>query len=424
MAVYIRNQDFILSKHERIRLIKDEMRRFHENKNVLFLAETNKKIENHFIEPNLLQANASCVVTDLTGELYKRYAPFMRKKGFHIKYLDFNHPEESDHYNPLEYLHTEYEVNRFVNYIFKCTISEVEENISFVNAEKMLLNACILYLVKYVPTSAKATLFRLIDMIATGVNPSNEKRVTSQLDTFFEIVPQDSIAGNYYQKFKTYSISTRVYAAASCCTRIERLANEKSAPLLQGDDEMELERIGDHKTVLFLVPPAKKMEYSPLITIFFSQMFERIISNSERKLAYGGSKRFKHPVNCFIINYSDSNEQLFSLPKSIISFMSVCHSYNFNLLLCSNVFSHIKEEFEADWREACISFGTMVLLHIGKSEDEFLRGLGITQDFMSAFLDDRCCIYRRMQKPVFDKVFKIEKHPAYEFVNDTKESNN
>lgn len=412
MAVYIRNNDLLLSKHERIRLIRDEIRRFHENKNVLFLTETNQDMEKHFIEPNLLQANASYVVTDISGNLYKKYFSFLKAKSYEIKCLNFANPSTSDHYNPLAYLYTEYEVNRFVNYFFKCTRSEVEDEPIFLNTEKMLLSACILYLVKYVSDRDNSTLFKLMEMVATGTDPSDETNSRSQLDLFFEVVPEESIAGTYYRKYKETSISTRVYAAASCYARLQMLAQDSIKAILQSDD-MKLEEVGDRKTVLFVIPPEGKTEYSPLITILFSQLFERIISNAERKLTFGASKRFRYPVNFFVCNYTDDDEQIFNLPKSIIAFMNVCHSYNFNVLLCSNDFQHIKDEFETDWWEACISFGTMVLLHIGESKKEFLHGLGALQELSNTFIGEKCCIYRRGQAPIFDKVFKVEKHPSY-----------
>ena len=51
------------------------------------------------VEPNLLQATGSYVVSDPKGNLYRKYKMYLQKKGYKVMKLDFAHPEESIKYN-------------------------------------------------------------------------------------------------------------------------------------------------------------------------------------------------------------------------------------------------------------------------------------------------------------------------------------
>jgi type IV secretory pathway TraG/TraD family ATPase VirD4 len=68
----------------------------------LLVARTGGGKTSSFIIPNILDRdNASILVTDLSGELYKKTSGFMKNIGYNVLCLNLIDPSLSNTYNPL-----------------------------------------------------------------------------------------------------------------------------------------------------------------------------------------------------------------------------------------------------------------------------------------------------------------------------------
>ncbi len=57
-----------------------------------------------YVIPNVLLSQGSLIITDTKGMLYKQLASKMKAKGFKVQLLDFVNPQQSCHYNPLDFI--------------------------------------------------------------------------------------------------------------------------------------------------------------------------------------------------------------------------------------------------------------------------------------------------------------------------------
>ncbi len=55
----------------------------------------------YVVKPNIMQANASYIVTDPKGELARSTIPLLLKKGYTVRVFDLIDPAHSDFYNPF-----------------------------------------------------------------------------------------------------------------------------------------------------------------------------------------------------------------------------------------------------------------------------------------------------------------------------------
>ena len=74
------------------------------NNNVLVVGTSGAGKTRSIVTPNLLQASGSYVLSNPKGNLYKKYKPYLEKKGYVVKKLDFTDPEDSAHYNFFRYI--------------------------------------------------------------------------------------------------------------------------------------------------------------------------------------------------------------------------------------------------------------------------------------------------------------------------------
>ena len=71
------------------------------NNNVLVVGTSGAGKTRSLVEPNLLQAAGSYVVSDPKGNLYGKYRKYLEQKGYRVVKLDFTDHENSEHYNFL-----------------------------------------------------------------------------------------------------------------------------------------------------------------------------------------------------------------------------------------------------------------------------------------------------------------------------------
>ena len=76
------------------------------NNNVLVVGTSGAGKTRGIVEPNILQATGSYVISDPKGNLYSKYRDYLRNKGYCVKKLDFTDPENSEHYNFFRYIHS------------------------------------------------------------------------------------------------------------------------------------------------------------------------------------------------------------------------------------------------------------------------------------------------------------------------------
>ena len=84
-------------------LLSMDTRKTMRNNNVLVIGGTGTGKSRFLIMPNLMQANASFVVTDPSGEILENMGSFLESEGYTIKVLNLVDMRCSDSYNPFKY---------------------------------------------------------------------------------------------------------------------------------------------------------------------------------------------------------------------------------------------------------------------------------------------------------------------------------
>ncbi len=116
------SENIILTQTERLTLgqIADPERR-NVNLNVLVIGGSGSGKTRYHVKPNLMQMNASYLVTDPKGTLIVECGKMLATHGYKIRVLNTIRFRESMHYNPFAYVHTEAEVMRFVTVLMENT---------------------------------------------------------------------------------------------------------------------------------------------------------------------------------------------------------------------------------------------------------------------------------------------------------------
>ena len=66
-----------------------------------------------------IQNGTNIIVVDHKGNLYRKYKDTLEQEGYRVKYLDLNHPEKGNHYNPFHYIHSIEDIEALVSAIIK-----------------------------------------------------------------------------------------------------------------------------------------------------------------------------------------------------------------------------------------------------------------------------------------------------------------
>lgn len=133
---------------EMVRLSTADMNT-HLNNNVFIVGGAGTGKSRFFIKPNVLQLNASYVVTDPSGELLKSMHNVLADNGYTIKVFNLVDMSHSCKYNPFKYVRSETDVSILVDcFISNTTAPDQKSGDPFWDkSEKALLSSLIFYLV-------------------------------------------------------------------------------------------------------------------------------------------------------------------------------------------------------------------------------------------------------------------------------------
>ena len=234
-----------------------------------------------YIGPNILQMNASFVVTDPSGGLYHGYGKILEYMGYVVKCFNISNMDKGNHYNPFNYIHSDKDIQILVTTLISNTTPPDKKGGDpfWEKSETALLVALIAYLYHYAakPLQNFSNVMRLLR--AADVN-ENDSTTKSPLDEMFDEIDQESFAAKNYATFKQGAGKTLKSILISCSVRLQAFDLEDVMNLTNTDD-IELDRVGDEKTALFIILPTGDKTFNFLASMMYSQLFQRLYGYAE-----------------------------------------------------------------------------------------------------------------------------------------------
>ena len=198
--------------------------------------------------PNIMQMNASYVVTDPNGSHLKNEGKMLEEHGYQVKVFDVEHMERSLHFNPFHYYREPEDIIRFVDLFIANTNGGVKQSGSedmgfWRNCEKLWFMAHIAYIQETCMEEEKNmnSLVLLLDNSATKEEDEDYK---SPVDILFD----------------------------------------------------ELEKLGDEKTALFLIISDTEQTYNFIAAILLDVLFNILSKAADDS----PGQHLKIPVRCIL----------------------------------------------------------------------------------------------------------------------------
>ena len=268
------------------------------NKNVLVVGGSGSGKTRFWLKPNLLQCHSSYVVTDPKGGLIQECGLALLKNGYKIRTMNTINFHKSMRYNPFAYIHEEKDILKLVTTLMTNTKGEGQGGDPFWDkAERLLLTSLIAYL-HYEAPAEEQNFAALLEMLNTMQVSEEDEDYQNPVDLLFEDLAKkkpNSFAGRQYKLYKLAAGKTAKSILISCGARLSPFDIQEIRDATMYD-ELELDKLGDRKTALFLIMSDTDSTFNFLISMIYSQLFNLLCDKADD--VYGG--KLPVHVRCLI----------------------------------------------------------------------------------------------------------------------------
>lgn len=274
------------------------------NKNVLVIGGSGSGKTRFYVKPNLMQMHSSYVVTDPKGTLVLECGKMLYENGYDIKILNTINFKKSMKYNPFAYPRSEKDILKLVQTIIANTKGDGEKagEDFWVKAEKLYYTALIGYIYYEAPEEEK-NFKTLLDMIDASEVREDDETYMNPIDRLFEALEKKDpthFAVKQYKKYKLAAGKTAKSILISCGARLAPFDIRELRELMS-EDELELDKIGDRKTALFVIISDTDDTFNFVVSIMYSQLFNLLCDKADD--VYGG--RLPVHVRCLLDEFAN-----------------------------------------------------------------------------------------------------------------------
>ena len=278
------------------------------NNNICVVGGSGTGKTTSFIEPNLLDPQGSMFFSDPKGTLYQKHGERLKALGYRVIVMDFQQPDLSVHWNPLENLHSTQDILRLAHAIAFDTRSAYTADPFWDNANVMYLCALIGYMVeaKHIPFNFRG-LLRLIEegerftrrIDRDGYRQSTEK--ASKLADRFERLHKKNPRSWAYEQFKAVDAASEKTYDGVRVTLASKFSNfsTREVDLMTTDNEIDFAEIAKRRTAVFVRQSDTDRSMDTLVNLFFSQAINSLIAYAD----ICENQRLPIPVRFFLDDY-------------------------------------------------------------------------------------------------------------------------
>ena len=220
------------------------------------------------------------------------------KHGYKLKFFNTINFSKSMRYNPMAYIHSEKDVLKLVTALMTNTKGEGQGGDPFWDkAERLLLVSLIAYLHYEAPVEEQ-NFATLLEMLNTMQVSEDDETYQNPVDLLFEDLGKkkpNSFAVRQYKLYKLAAGKTARSILISCGARMAPfdIQEVRDATMY---DELELDKLGDRKTALFLIMSDTDSTFNFLISMIYTQLFNLLCDKADDQ--YGG--KLPVHVRCLI----------------------------------------------------------------------------------------------------------------------------
>ena len=440
------------------------------NKHILIVGGSGSGKTFNEVGPNLLQSKCSFISTDPKGDTVKKYGQWLIDRGYNVKVVNIKDTESfpySFKYNPFKYITDQASIMNLVSIIIENTSgsddAQAKEDF-WVKSERCLYLCLISYLYyAYEDQPQYKNIPTMLDFIGTASASEQNEEAKSELDVIMEKW-KDALIWTYgseeeaklqpewftitqYEGFKKAAGETAKSIIISCFVRLSPFAIGAVRDMFM-DDELELEKIGEEKTALFLVMSDTNKTFNFIMAMIFYQLFDINVRVAD---ANPGS-HCEIPIMCIL----DEMANIGRIPDLDVK-IATLRSRWINLVPILQSLSQMDSVYGKE-KSATIKSNCDTFVYLGRGDyqtcEEISKMLGketikvtsktkqrngssvstqsITRDLLSPdelyanpdrFADDECLVMIKLARPYKDKKFMLFDHPSYEAFSKTPELN-
>ena len=440
------------------------------NKNIVVIGGSGSGKTRFFVKPSVMQMNCSMVITDPKGTLIEECGKMLAKgppkkdkngnimkdksgkvvyEPYVIKVLNTINFSKSLHYNPFAYIRSEKDILKLVTTIIANTKGEGEKASEdfWVKAEKLLYTALIAF-IWYEGDEEEKNLNTLLDLLNESETREEDETYQNPVDMMFQELEErdpQHFAVRQYKKYKMAAGKTAKSILISCGARLAPFDIAELREIMSYD-EMELDKIGDRKTALFLIMSDTDTTFNFVIAMLQSQLFNLLCDKADDE--YGG----RLPVHVRVIADEFANiGQIPQFDKLIATIRSreisasiilqsqsqlkamykdsadtILGNCDTTLFLGGKEKTTLKEMSELLGKETIDLYNTSETRSNQKSFGLNYQKTGkqlMTEDEIAVMDGGKCILQIRGARPFFSDKYDITKHKNYRFLADENEKN-
>ena len=439
--------NILLTQTERIMLGRNKIPKYNINKNVLIIGGSGSGKTRFHVKPNLMQMNASYVVTDPKGTVVLECGKMLQRGGYEIKILNTINFKESMKYNPFRYIRSENDILKLVNCIMENTKGEDSKGGEdfWAKAEALYYQALIAYIWYEAPEDEK-NINTLLEMLNASEVREEDETFKNAVDMMFDRLEQrdpEHFAVRQYKKYKMAAGKTAKSILISCGARMAPFDIKEVRDMMM-DDELELDKLGDRKTALFCIVSDTDTTFNFIASMVYTQMFNTLC---DKALENGGA--LKTHVTCLLDEFANQKipnfEHLISVIRSreisahvIVQTQSqlkavykdhaetIIGNCSCVLFLGGKEQSTLKEISAMLGKETIDTFNTSDTRGSQRSYGLNYQKLGkelMTPDELAVMDGGKCILQVQGVRPFFSDKFDITKHPKYKYLSDADPKN-
>ena len=442
--------NILLTQTERITMNgRPKNPKYARNKNVLVIGGSGSGKTRFYVKPNLMQMHSSYCVTDPKGTIVLECGKMLKDNGYEIRILNTINFKKSMKYNPFAYLHSEKDILKLVQTIIANTKGDGEKSGEdfWVKAEKLYYTALIGYIWYEAPKEEK-NFATLLDMIDASEVREEDESYMNPIDRLFEALEKRNpthFAVKQYKKYKLAAGKTAKSILISCGARLAPFDIQELRDLMM-EDELELDRLGDRKTALFVIISDTDDTFNFVVSIMYSQLFNLLCDKADD--VYGG--RLPVHVRCLLDEFPNIGlipkfEKLIAtirsreISASIIlqaqsqlkaiykdSADTIVGNCDSTLFLGGKEKTTLKELSETLGKETIDLYNTSETRSNQKSFGLNYQKVGkylMSQDEITVMDGGKCIFQLRGVRPFLSDKFDITKHKNYKLLEDCDQRN-